>query len=88
MPKQFHQQRNGRRTDPLDDFKSLQLQVFIAKVEESSQQEQRTFRSLDQGGFGGCADLRVVGLQAICPVKHRRGVRGKIRTLGLARLRG
>ena len=30
MPKQVHQQRNGRRTDPPDDFKSLQMQVFIA----------------------------------------------------------
>ncbi len=87
MPKQVHQQRNGRRTDPPDDFKSLQMQVFIATVEESSQQRQRTPRPLDQGGFGGCPDLRVVGHHAICPVKHQGGVPGKIRTLGLARLR-
>ena len=61
MPKQFNEQRNGRRTDPLDDFKSLQMQVFIATVEESSQQRQRTPRPLDQGGFGDRPDLRVFG---------------------------
>ena len=68
MPKQVHQQRNGRRTDPPDDFKSHHMQVFMPRVEESSQQRQRTPRLFDQGGFGGCADLRVVGPQAICPV--------------------
>ena len=30
MPKQIQQQRNGRWTDLPDDFKSLQVQVFIA----------------------------------------------------------
>ena len=65
MPKQFHQQRNGRRTDPLDDFKSLQMQVFIATVEESSQQRQRTPRPLDQGGFGDRPDLRVLDIRDI-----------------------
>ncbi len=48
----------------LDDFKSLQMQVFIATVEESSQQRQRTPRPLDQGGFGVRPDLRVVGYYA------------------------
>ena len=38
MPQQVHQQRNGRRTDPLDDFKSHHMQVFMPRVEESSQQ--------------------------------------------------
>ena len=42
MPKQFNQQRNGRRTDSPDDFKSLLMQVFIVTGEESSQQGQRT----------------------------------------------
>jgi hypothetical protein len=59
MPEQVHQQRNGRRTDPPDDFKSHHVQVFMPGVEESSQQRQRTPRPFDQGGFGGCADLRV-----------------------------
>ena len=68
MTKQFNQQRNGRRTDPPDDLKRPQMQVFIATVEESSQQRQRTPRPLDQGGFGDCPDLRVFGHQAICPV--------------------
>ena len=36
MPQQVHQQRNGRRTDPLDDFESLLMQVFIVTGEESS----------------------------------------------------
>ena len=79
MPKQVHQQRNGRRTDPLDDFKSHHMQVFMPRVEESSQQRQRTPRPFDQGGFGGCADLRVVGQQAICPVTYQGGVSGKTR---------
>ena len=82
MPKQLDQQRNGRRTDLPDDFKSLLMQVFIVTGEESSQQRQRTPRPLDQGGFGGCADLRVVGQQAICPVTYQGGVSGKTR-LGL-----
>ena len=79
MPQQVHQQRNGRRTDPLDDFKSHHMQVFMLRVEESSQQRERTPRPLDQGGFGGCADLRVVGQQAICPVTYQGGVSGKTR---------
>ena len=79
MPKQVHQQRNGRRTDPLDDFKRHHMQVFMLRVEESSQQRERTPRPLDQGGFGGCADLRVVGQQAICPVTYQGGVSGKTR---------
>ena len=29
MPKQVHQQRNGRRTDPLDDLKRHHVQVFM-----------------------------------------------------------
>ena len=44
------------------------MQVFMLRREESSQQRQRTRRPMDQGGFGGCADLRVVGLQASGPV--------------------
>ena len=83
--KEVQQQRHGRRTDSPDDFQRPRLQVFI--VEESSQQWQRTPRPLDQGGFGDGADLRVPGGQAIRPLQHHRGVRGKIRTLGLARLR-
>ena len=67
----------------LDDLESLQIQAFIATVEESSQQGQRTPRPLDQGGFGGGPDLRVVGHHAICPVKHRRSS-WKVRTLGLS----
>ena len=74
MPQQVHQQWNGRRADPLDDFKSHHMQVFMPRVEESSQQRQRTPRPFDQGGFGGCADLRVVGQQAICPVITRAGL--------------
>ncbi len=38
MPKQLDQQRNGRRTDLPDDFKSLLMQVVIVTREESSQQ--------------------------------------------------
>ena len=87
MTKQFNEQRNGRRTDPPDDLKSPQIQIFIATVEESSQQRQRTPRPFDQGGFGDCPDLRVFGHQAICPVQHPGRVRGKVHTLGLARLR-
>ena len=79
MPQQVHQQWNGRRTDPLDDFKRHHMQVFMLRVEESSQQRQRTLRPLDQGGFGGCADLRVVGLQAIGPVMYQGRVSGKTR---------
>ena len=59
MPKQFNEQRHGRRTDPPDDFKRPQFQVFVVTVEESPQQWQRTPRPLDQGGFGGGPDLRV-----------------------------
>jgi hypothetical protein len=87
ITKQVHQQRNGGRTDPPDDFKSLQMQVFIRTVEESSQQRQRTPCPLDQGGFGDGPDLGVVGHQAIFPVRHPGGVAGKIRTPGLERLR-
>src|SRR6185369_3131073 len=79
LPKQFRQQRNGGRTDTADDLKSLLMQVFIATVEESSQQRQRTSRPLGQGCFGGCPDLRVVGHHAICPVSRQAGVPGKIR---------
>ena len=85
ITKQVHQQRHGRRTDPPDDFKRPRLQAVI--VEESPHQRQRTPRPLNQVGFGACADLRVPGRQAMCPVEHPRGARGKIRTLGLARLR-
>jgi hypothetical protein len=38
MPQQLDQQRNRRRTDPPDDFKSVLMQVFIVTGEESSQQ--------------------------------------------------
>ena len=60
MPKQLDQQRNGRRADLPDDFKSLLMQAVIVTREESSQQRERTSRPFDQGGFGGCADLPVV----------------------------
>jgi len=79
MPKQFDQQRNGRRTDLPDDFKSLLMQAFIVSGKESSQQRERPPRPLNQGGFGSCADLRVVGQQAICPVLYQGGVLGKTR---------
>ena len=45
----------------------------MVRAEESSQQRERTPPHLDQGGFGGCADLRVVGQEAICPVTTRAG---------------
>ena len=51
--------------------KRPQIQIFIAAVEESSQQRQRTPRPFDQGGFGDCPDLRVFGHQAIRPVQDR-----------------
>ena len=51
----------------------------MLRAEESSQQGERTPPRLDQGSFGGCADLRVVGQEAICPVIDQRGVRGKTR---------
>ncbi len=70
MAKQLDQQWNGWRTDLTDDFKSLLMQVFIVSAEESSQEGQRTPSTLDQCGFGACADLRVVGHHAICPVTH------------------
>ena len=79
MPQQVHQQRNGRRTDSLDDVKRHNMQVFMLRAEESSQQRERTPPRLDQGGFGGCADLRVVGQEAICPVTYQGGVSGKTR---------
>jgi hypothetical protein len=37
MPKQFDQQRNGRRTNLPDDFKRFPMQAFIVTGEESSQ---------------------------------------------------
>ena len=79
MPQQVHQQRNGRRTDPLDDLKSHSMQVFMLRAEESSQHRERTPPHLDQGGLGGCADVRVVGQQAICPVTYQGGVSGNTR---------
>ena len=79
MPKQLDQQRNRRWTDSPDDFKRALMQVFIVTGEELSQQRQRTPRALDQRGFGGGADLGVVGQQAICPVTNRGRVAGKIR---------
>src|SRR5262245_2117365 len=88
MPKQVHQQRNGGRTKPLDDFKSFPMQAFIATVEESSQQRERTSRPLDQGGFGCGADLRVLGQQATFPVNDQGGVSGKTRLRRKRRLLG
>ena len=79
MTKQFDQQRNRGRTELPDDFKHVLMEVFIVTGEESSQQRQRPLRPLDQDGFGGCADLWVAGLQAICPVIDQRGVTGKTR---------
>jgi hypothetical protein len=49
------------------------MQAFIATVEESSQQREGTPRPLDQGGFGGCADLCVLGQKATFPVKYQGG---------------
>ena len=46
---------------------------------EHPQQRQRARGPLDQCGFGACADLRVAGHHAICPVTH---------TVGLTRLFG
>ena len=86
MPKELDQQRNGGRTELPDDFKRVLMEVFIVTGEESSQQRQRPLRPLDQGGFGGCADLRVVGQQAICPFTYQGGVSGKTR-LGLRQRR-
>jgi hypothetical protein len=53
IAKQVHQEWNGLWTDPSDDFKSRELQVFIGTVDESSQQRQGTTRTLNQGGFSG-----------------------------------
>ncbi len=86
MPKQFNQQRNGRRTDPPDDVKRLQLQVFIVDgrgVVSAKAANARPPRT--RAACGDCPDLRVAGHQAIFPVLS--GALGKIRTLGLARLR-
>src|SRR6476659_8142856 len=52
------------------------MQIFIFAVEETSQQRQRTRGLRDKCSFGSCADLRVVGHHAICPVTHRAA--GKI----------
>src|SRR5262245_794391 len=79
---------HGRRPDPLDDFRGFQMQVFNATVEESSQQREGTPRPLDQGGFGGCADLRVLGQQAPFPVKYQGRVSGKTRLRRKRRLLG
>ena len=80
MPKQLDQQRNGRRTDSPDDLESLLMQAFIVNDEESSQQWQRAPRPLDQCGFGGGADLRIVGQQAIGPPRSasRRTISSRI----------
>ena len=51
----------------------------MLRVEESSQQKERTPPQLDQGGFGVCADLWVVGQEATCPVTYNGGVAGKTR---------
>jgi hypothetical protein len=40
------------------------MQVFVLRGEESFQQRERTLRTLDQGGFSGGPDLRVLGQQA------------------------
>ena len=87
MPKQVHEQWNGGRTDPPDDFKSHLMQVFMLSVEQPSQHMERTPRPLDQGSYGDRPDLRVFGHHAIFPVNHLGGVPGLIRTLNLARLR-
>jgi hypothetical protein len=79
LPKHVRQHRNGRRTDTAEDLKSFQMQVFIATVEEMSQQRQRAPRPLDQGGFGGCPDLWVVGHHEFCPLSRQGEVPGKIR---------
>src|SRR5262249_20709898 len=77
MPKQVHKQRNGRRTDTPDDFKSLLMQVFITTVEEPSQQRPRTTSPVYQSGLGGYPNFRVVGQQAICPITHQGRIRGE-----------
>ena len=79
MPQQINQQRNGRRTDPLDDAKRRNMQVFMLRAEQSSQQRERTASGLDEGGFGDCADLWVVGGKTTCPVKYQVWVFGKNR---------
>jgi hypothetical protein len=76
---QVHHQWHGRGTDPPDDFKRRHMKVFMLGSEESPQQRQRTLRALDQGGFGGGANLRVIGQQPICPVIDDGGVSGKTR---------
>ena len=58
MPKQVHQQRNGRRTDPPDDFKSHQMQVFMPRSRNRLSKGSEP-PAPDQGGFGGCADPKV-----------------------------
>jgi len=71
MSKQVHNQWNRRRTDPAYDLKSLLMQIVVVTAEESSQQRHRTRALLDECGFSGRTDLRVVGHHAICPFAGR-----------------
>src|SRR5262249_17966140 len=61
------------------DLKRHHVQVLVLGGEESSQQRERTLRSLDESGFGGCANLRIPGLQAIGPVTNESRARGETR---------
>src|SRR5262249_60538177 len=78
ISQQVHQQRDGRRTDPLDDLKDFQMQVFIATADGPSQHREGTPRPLDQGGRGGGGDLLVFVKQTTFPVKYQGGVSGVI----------
>ena len=60
----------------------------MLRAEQSSQQGERTPPCLDEGGLGGGADLRVAGLEAVCPVKHQGGSSGKTRLGGRQRRLG
>src|SRR4051794_17913749 len=77
MSQQLDQQRNRSRTNPLDNFEGLEMQAFIASVEESTQQRKRTSRPLDQGRFGSYPHLRVLSQQPLPPVKRQGGISGK-----------
>ena len=73
-PQEIDEQRNGWRTDSLNDLKRDLMEVFVLRREESSQQRHGTARALDQCGFRARADLRVTGQQAIRPVTDQRGI--------------
>ena len=63
VPEQVRQQRDRRRTDALDDLEGRPVEIAVLEGEEPFQQRERTPRPPDEDGFGGRADLRVLGEQ-------------------------